>query len=166
MATYSLISSVAVGSGGAASIDFTAIPQTYTDLKIVVSGRADAGQITVVGAINGSTSNFTSKYLYGDGSTPNSNSASSSFWGNVNNSGYTASAFGSTEIYIPNYTSSSVKAFSVDSTTENNNAASTLATWSNLWNQTSAITSISLTIFSSANFVQYSTAYLYGISNA
>lgn len=164
--TYTLINSVTVGSGGQSSIDFISIPQTYTDLKIVVSGRGATAGITLVGAINGSTSNFTTKYLYGDGSTANTSSASSSFWGNVGNSAYTASTFGSTEIYIPNYTSSKQKSFGIDSTTENNATVSTLAMWANLWNQTSAITSISLTIFSSINFVQYSTAYLYGISNA
>jgi hypothetical protein len=37
-----LITSVTVGSGGAASVTLPAtgtIPQTYTDLKIIVSGR-------------------------------------------------------------------------------------------------------------------------------
>jgi hypothetical protein len=37
--TFELITSSTVGSGGAASITFTAIPQTYTDLKILYSTR-------------------------------------------------------------------------------------------------------------------------------
>ena len=32
--TYTLISSVTVGSGGAANIEFTSIPSTYTDLLL------------------------------------------------------------------------------------------------------------------------------------
>jgi hypothetical protein len=32
--TYEIISSVTVGSGGAADIEFTSIPATYTDLVI------------------------------------------------------------------------------------------------------------------------------------
>lgn len=160
------IQTVTVGSGGTSSIVFNSIPQTYTDLKIVVSGRADSTAITLVGAINGSTSNFTSRFLYGDGSTPASSNAANSYWGNVNPSNYTASTFGSTEIYIPNYTSSNNKSFSVDSTTENNATGSTIAIWAGLWSQTAAITSITLTIASSNNFVQYTTATLYGISSA
>jgi hypothetical protein len=35
-----------------------------------------------------------------------------------------------------------------------------------LWAQTSAITSISLSLQAASNFVQHSTAYLYGVSNA
>jgi len=35
-----LIASATVGSGGAASVDFTGIPATYTDLAILVSGRS------------------------------------------------------------------------------------------------------------------------------
>jgi len=34
--TLKKIQTVTVGSGGAASIEFTSIPQTYTDLKLVV----------------------------------------------------------------------------------------------------------------------------------
>ena len=38
--THNLISTITVGSGGAASIDFTSIPQTYTDLLVKISLRA------------------------------------------------------------------------------------------------------------------------------
>jgi len=37
--TYTLISSVTVGSGGAATMTFSSIPQTYTDLLVRVSAR-------------------------------------------------------------------------------------------------------------------------------
>jgi hypothetical protein len=37
--TYTAIKTVTVGSGGAANIDFTSIPQTYTDLVLKVSAR-------------------------------------------------------------------------------------------------------------------------------
>ena len=40
--TYKLIGSVTVGAGGAANIDFTSIPSTYTDLAIKVSYRSTA----------------------------------------------------------------------------------------------------------------------------
>ena len=42
--TYTLISSVTVGSGGAASIEFTSIPADYTDLLLKVSMRCAGSQ--------------------------------------------------------------------------------------------------------------------------
>ena len=39
--TYKAISTVTVGSGGAASITFSSIPATYTDLVLKISGRHD-----------------------------------------------------------------------------------------------------------------------------
>ena len=41
MAAYNLIATTTVGSSGAASIVFSGIPQTYTDLKIVTSMRSN-----------------------------------------------------------------------------------------------------------------------------
>jgi hypothetical protein len=39
------IDTVTVGSGGAASIEFTNIPQTYTDLQIVLSARSATSDV-------------------------------------------------------------------------------------------------------------------------
>jgi hypothetical protein len=39
--TYEIIASVTVGSGGAANIEFTSIPATYTDLVVLFSARTD-----------------------------------------------------------------------------------------------------------------------------
>jgi hypothetical protein len=55
--TYTLISSVTVGAGGAASMSFTSIPSTYTDLVVFCSGRA-ANSFTSAGLLlkfNGSS---------------------------------------------------------------------------------------------------------------
>ena len=41
--TYELIASYTVGAGGAASIDFTSIPATYTDLVLKLSSRTATG---------------------------------------------------------------------------------------------------------------------------
>ena len=46
MATMVKLQTVTVGSGGASSIDFTNIPQTYTDLKIVLSARTNRASQT------------------------------------------------------------------------------------------------------------------------
>jgi hypothetical protein len=167
MATYTLISSVTVGSGGAASMGFTSIPATYTDLVVKVSARDDRA-LTVDGVLisfNGSTSNFTNKYLDGDGASTSSGTLAR-LTANAPGATATGSVFGNGEIYIPNYASSNYKSFSGDSVTENNATAALAGLFANLWSDTAAITSITLTPSNGTLFDQYSTAYLYGISNA
>jgi hypothetical protein len=162
--TYTLIASNTVGSGGAATITFTSIPQTYTDLKILLSIRSDTTDLDTYLSFNGSTASFTGKRLYGSGSAVASDSVTRSY-GLINMSSFTASTFANNEVTIPNYTSSNFKSYSVDSVTENNATQAYAIFVAGLWSNTAAITSITLGL-SSANFVQYSTAYLYGIKNS
>jgi hypothetical protein len=165
--TYTLISSVTVGSGGAASMGFTSIPSTYTDLVVKVSARSNRA-LTVDGILisfNGSTSNFTNRYLEGDGSTAYS-AILARLASSAVGSTATASTYSNAEIYIPNYAGSNFKSLSTDSVTENNATGSLTDLMANLWSDTAAITSITLTPYIGTLFNQYSTAYLYGISNA
>jgi len=166
--TYKLISSVAVGSGGAATITFNSIPQTYTDLVIKISAKSDRAGYEGVGMLfsfNGSTSTFSSIVLYGTGASTGS-FTSARYSGDANGPAATANTFASTDLYIPNYTNSNNKNYSSDSVTENNASSAYAYLVAGLWSTTSAITSITLTPDGSSNFVQYSNAYLYGISNA
>jgi hypothetical protein len=86
----------------------------------------------------------------------------------VAQSSYTASTFGNGEMYISNYTSSNAKCVSIDGVTENNSTGSFATLTVGRWNPVTqaAITSIRLEIDGGGNFVQYSTAYLYGIKNS
>jgi len=172
--TYTLISSVTVGSGGAANIEFTSIPATYTDLVVKLSARTtrntgDANSIKVT--FNSSTSGYTYKILLGTGSVATSTDQTAFFtnasWGGYanQNTGTTANTFSSHELYIPNYAGSNNKSLSTDSVTENNSSSAYAALVSSLWSNSAAITSITLAP-DGFDFVQYSTAYLYGISNA
>ena len=166
--TYTLISSVTVGGGGAASMAFTSIPATYTDLVIKISGRtdnsgyADGMDLT----FNSNASSYSYRYLQGDGSSASVGNGSAKVFGRTNASTSTASTFGNTEVYIPNYAGSNSKSFSTDSVVENNATSGDDWLASNLWANSAAITSISITPQVGSNFNQYSTAYLYGISNA
>lgn len=164
-----LISSVTVGAGGIASIDFNSIPQTpYTDLIVVFSGRSTSQNGTLVWADvqfrpNGATTSITAKSFYGlgdaNGSTPDGNITGGSAVGN----NATASTFSNVRIYIPNYAGSTNKSWSVDSATENNGTNAVLVAGADVWANTSAITSISL-VTVQGSFAQYSTAYLYGLT--
>jgi hypothetical protein len=162
--TYSLISSVTVGSGGAASIDFTSIPGTYTDLLVKLSTRTNRVDVysSVFISFNGSTANFSTRYIQGDGSSAISATGTDFIFQGVGSTA-TANTFSNAEIYIPNYTSSNNKSFSVDGVAETNGTTQYMNLTAGLWSQTAAITSIA---FTGMTFSQYTTAYLYGISNA
>ena len=169
--TYTLISSVTVGSGGAANIEFTSIPATYTDLCIKFSGRGTTGSTTTswLMRLNSSGTSYSSKRLYGSGTAAASDSATSGgiylVISTMPASTGTASTFGNTDIYIPNYAGSSNKSVSIDDVQENNTTQAYAELAASLWSNTSAITSLSI-FPDTGNFAQYSTAYLYGISNA
>ena len=167
MANMIPISTVTVGSGGTASIAFTGIPQTYTDLVLKLSARNTASlgatNSYTLWSINGVTTNMTGRQLFGNGSSAGSNSYSSSFWGAINDGGTTASTFGNLEIYIPNYTGSTNKSISVDSVEENNATTALASMIAGLWSNTAPITSLAIQPQASGNFAQYSTATLYGI---
>jgi len=165
--TFTLIASSTVGAGGASSIDFTSIPSTYTDLVLVCSLRVSRASVvnnTVI-KFNGSSTSYSERVLYGNGSSAGSYSDTQIY--DVNNAANsTASTFANSQFYIPNYAGSTNKSVSNDSVSETNATAATAQLVAGLWSNTSAITSISLTDYSGTNFVQYSTAYLYGVKNA
>ena len=160
-------STVTVGAGGAASIDFSSIPSTYTDLKIVASLRTVlTGQVvqSLLIQFNGSTTGYSYRLLQGSGSTAASYNNTTRYFGDAPAADATANTFGNLEIYIPNYAGSANKSYSADSVTENNSTSALANLDAGLWSNTAAITSISLS--AANNFVQYSTASLYGISKS
>ena len=168
--TFIKIASVTVGSGGAATITFSSIPATYTDLVLKLSARNTASlgatNSYTLWSLNGVTTNMSGRQLFGGGSSAGSNSYSSSFWGAINDGGTTASTFGNLEIYIPNYAGSTNKSVSVDGVEENNATAAFASMIAGLWSNTAAITSLTIQPQASGNFAQYSTATLYGIKNS
>jgi hypothetical protein len=164
--TLKKIQTVTVGSGGASSIDFTSIPQTYTDLKLVVSLRTNnAGTEAVMIEFNGSSANLSGRRLTGDGGSAGSDTLTNIRFA-IDTAANTASVFSNGEFYIPNYTSTTTnKSVSVDGVNETNGSNAVQSLVAGLWSNTAAITSIKLLGNSSGNFVQYSTATLYGVAN-
>jgi hypothetical protein len=168
--TYKKIASVTVGSGGAADIEFTSIPATYTDLLVKLSGRTTTGSFpnpTI--QFNGDTaSNYKWISVYSSGSGAGSSSSASDtgiLFGNLDGSSQTASTFGNSELYIPNYAGSTQKSTSADIVSENDATQAYSSLYAGLWTGTAAITSIKINP-GSGNFAQYSTATLYGISKS
>jgi hypothetical protein len=172
--TYEAIATVTVGSGGAANIEFTSIPGTFTDLTILLSSRrvTDGANNDAIGIrLNGlSTGIYDMRNLSGDGASAasaNNSGVSAVFtYGSNNPAGATASTFSNASIYIPNYTGTTKKSMSIDGVTENNNTTAYAVLTAGLADVTSAITSITIIALSSGSFAQYSSATLYGIKNS
>lgn len=158
------IATVTIGAGGAASIDIQSIPGTFTDLMLVVSSRnATSGPEHCLIGVNGSTANFTGRYLIG--STNAETGTYARYLGNQMPTSAAANTFSSAQVYIPNYTASTNKPISSEIIGYRTDRSSfTAGIASNLWSQSGAITSIQITNESSANLAQYSSATLYGIT--
>lgn len=164
--SYQLLGAVTVGSGGLATISFTSIPQNYTDLLLVHSLRESGNSATAQITFNSSATNYTNKYLRGNGASATSSTQVSTFLETFDNyASSTASVFGSSSVYITNYTSSNNKSVSVDTITENNATTAYAQISASLWSDSAAITRIDITA-GAGTFDQYSTAYLYGIGGA
>jgi hypothetical protein len=164
--TFELIASTSLGSAQA-TIDFSSIPSTFTDLCLEFSLRTTAGSTfyTTYIALNNSTANFSNKLLGGTGSAAVSGTDARSV-GSVGGGATTASTFTNGAVYFPNYTSSNYKSYSWDTVLENNATAARTYMGAGLWSNTAAINRITLSVDTSDNFAQYSTAYLYGVKNA
>ena len=168
-------SAVVVGSGGQTAIEFTAIPATFTDLVIFTSLRSSRTPSTD-GAHFERTFNINTISIYsfvhkrGTGSAPSSyneaNQTSMNLYSQANSNADTASTFSNNTFYIPNYASSNNKTVNIDSVYENNATAAGIHLVSGKWANSAAITSIKLAEATGNNWMQHSTAYLYGISNA
>ena len=162
--SMTVIEHIEVGSGGAASITFSSIPTdgTYTDLYLVLSGRTTETNIIDFLDVypNGSTSNLSSQRLSGSGSSASSAANSRNY---INASTSTSNTFANLELYIPNYASSNAKSISLNSVSENNAASAYQNIQGTLWDDTTAISSLELNPVY-GNFVQYSSATLYGIT--
>jgi hypothetical protein len=113
---------------------------------------------------------YSVKMLYGTGSSAGSvggSGANRNFYsGAAVASGATANTFSNVSYYFPNYSGSANKSVSIDSVTENNGTGADASFTANLWASTAAINQLTVKPYDASNFVQYSTAYLYGVKNA
>lgn len=164
--TFKKIASLTAGSGGVASFDFTGIPATYSDLYLSLSARSsnssnfDNPRI----AINTSTTGFSRLLFYSENATLGNESASDRIIGVCPAVNTVANSFGALKLHIPNYVSGNNKAYSVFSTSQHN-TSTPRALWylGGIWANTATVSQITISLNTGANFVQYSTATLYGI---
>jgi len=165
------IASVTLMSNG--YVEFTSIPQNYQDLYLVVNARAvttsgDSGtsnQALTDMYFNDVTTNYSNRFLIGDGSSatsPTATNQTNCYLGYIPNGSATTGALGSVVAHVLNYTNTSVfkTVLSRSASDVNGSGRSVLAV--NLWRNTAAITKTTV-YCSSTNFTAGSTVTLYGI---
>ena len=169
-ANYVLLEKITVGAAGASSVTFSGIPQTgYTDLVVKASARTSVAASTndaLSIKLNNNTSSYSSIDLtYDNGSAASyTNLFGVGYTINTEGNSNTANTFSNQEIYIPNYTSSNNKSFSSESVVENNGTDARVEMMASLWANTSAVTSITIDVYTGNTLLQNSTFYLYGVA--
>lgn len=164
--TYEPISTQTLGSA-IADVFFLSIPQTYTDLVLVVSSNTAAFTQSGFRVNSDSASNYSWTELYGTGSAAGTYRVASNSYGRVNN--YGAPDTTGRDVMIANFMNySNTTTYKTVINRYNNGGGGAPGTGAavNLWRSTSAITSINFLTTSGANFAVGSTFTLYGIKAA
>jgi len=167
--TMKLIAKNTVSGSTAASVVFSSIPGTYTDLWIMAMARNSSSLSTLNIQFNGDTaSNYSFRRLIGNGAAASSDSDASEgdIWiGLTTASTNTADTFASNSIYVPNYAGSTNKSVSGESATETNATTAYIQCTAGLWASTAAITSVTLAP-DTGEFAIGSSFYLFGITKS
>ena len=177
MATLEVITNTVVGAGGASSITFSTIPQTYQHLMVISSARSQRTSARWDGSnmrFNGESSgnNQSNVTLFNVGAAPTGTGETDgnrvSYLFDSPAADALADQFGASVVYFPNYRWGEFKKVIGWSASSNSSGSAsdygnTLATGS--WRSTSAVTSIYIAA-GVTGFVEHSTFTLYGINSA
>jgi hypothetical protein len=156
--TYEAIATQTLGSA-AASVTFSSIPGTYTDLVLVISYQISASNQFLQMQFNSdSGSNYSGTNLFGEGTAPASNRDSNLSFLRV---GFYGSNQTNSIINIQNYSNTTTN----KTVLSRENTDTYVIARVGLWRNTSAITSLVIGT-SSGNITSGSTFSLYGIAAA
>lgn len=170
--TYYLINSQVLSSS-TSTVTLSSIPQTYTDLKVVISARsATSGPTDKVIMQPNNSSSVTFRNLINEGGSVQSYTQAA--YGNVGGligfipaATATTTTFGNIETYLANYTNTSNnKIYGVNGLSEDNVTAGWAWQGASYYPSTSAITSLVFTLDTASSFVANSSFQLYGIKNS
>jgi hypothetical protein len=169
--SFESIQTVTVGSGGQANIEFTSIPATYKHLQLRGIGRSTNGDIggdSVSVSFNGNTT-YRSHYLFGEGAGGGQAGTDTirNYITRVPGPGSLANTYSAFVCDILDYantnkfkTGRSLFGFDV------NGSGGSVYLSSFLYQSTTAVSSLTLTIYGGYTFAQYTQVALYGIKGA
>ena len=162
-ATYTPIATI-TASGSASYVTFTAIPQTYTDLVMVIKATGNTALYMLMQVGNGSVdtgTNYSYTAVYGTGSSAASNRGTNN---TSMGDSYIDTSVPSANIYhFMNYSNTTTYKTRVMRNNVANNVSQAMV---NLWRSTAAIDTIKISSDSGQTFASTSTFTLYGIASA
>ena len=163
--TYTPIATQTLGSA-AASVTFSSIPSTYTDLVLVINGAVSVNTASIVGQVNGDTaSNYSFTELYGSGSAAGSYRIANTtiFAASQYSLGISNTNPSTNILHFMNYANTTTyKTILLRSSDASNGTTATV----NLWRSTAAINSITLKMQSTYTMNTGTVFSLYGIAAA
>ena len=166
---FESIATVSVCSGGSSTITFSSIPATFAHLQIRATLKQSIGSAAYARFNSDSGNNYAWHDLEGDGSSAAAQATASTaqiftLFITTANSG--ASMFGAGIIDILDYANTN-KYKTVRTLSGNDrNGSGYVVFGSGLWQNTNAVSTITLTNHGATNFQQYSQFALYGIKGS
>jgi len=162
--TYEAIATQTLGSS-VATVTFSSIPSTYTDLVLVINAFASTGADIWIRCNGDSGSNYSYTALWGDGTS------AASGRGSTLSEGLLTDYYGTPSSAQPNISIVQFNNYSNSTTFKTaisraNRANSGTDAVVSMWRNTSAITSLTLRFGGSQTFSSGSTFSLYGIKSA
>jgi hypothetical protein len=162
--TYTPIATTTLGSA-AASYTFSSIPSTYTDLVVVIwssTGSSDNEDAFRFNSDSGT--NYSSTYLFGNGTTASSGRFTTSNAMRLLGGGLTNGMMAIA--HIMNYSNSTTYKTAISRYEVSAGGQRTVAASVGLWRNTAAITSVTITTTTANTYPVGSTFTLYGIKAA
>lgn len=168
---FDSISTSTVGAGGTSTITFSSIPSTYKHLQIRIlsrTNRADTTDFMTLRFNSDSSAIYAYHSLYANGATANGNDFGTSTgtpWSGVTaGANASGSMFGASVIDVLDYQNTNkYKTGRFLSGSDQSSANGRLYFMSNLWQSTTAISTITITPTYGTLFSQYSSFALYGV---
>jgi hypothetical protein len=167
-ATYDVISTQTLGTA-AATVTFSSIASTYTDLVLVCSARtvrAATSDNIIVRFNSDSSAIYSATALFADGNgsgSARSTGDTSCFWAYIPAASQTAGIFGTSIMNIMNYSNTTTYKTAIS---RSNNTNAQIETTANFYRSTSAISTLTISSGTASNIAVGSTFTLYGIKAA
>lgn len=163
--TYSPIATTTLGSASA-TVTFSSIPSTYTDLILICSMTATATLDTRVNFNSDTGTNYSATRLMGDGTSATSNRSTNRGWIDLNYVGGVGTTAPTTSILqLNNYSNSTTYKTTLLRANEMSGTYQGTEAIVGLWRSTAAINRLDITT-STSTFATGSTFTLYGIKSA
>ncbi len=167
--SYDALGVVNVGAGGAANITFSSIPSTYQHLQIRGFGRSNrsaANDEMILRYNSDNGANYATHRLYGDGSSTGSQGFTSQSYaliGDMPAASGLSNTFATTVVDVLDYANTNKNTTTRILAGRDENGTGYVWFNSNLWLNTSAVSTITILPANGTGFVQYSSFALYGV---